>query len=139
MKKLITIYLLIVTVFTLNAQKISIQRRLDNLKQNGYDKYVDFEINIKQGQTGYKIYKFKKNTNYTILAYSEDTNVTDIDLFIYYPDGKLYMKNDDVSDILMCERFFKLNEEREFKIVVENHKSNRSNYTSKIWLVFVSN
>ena len=66
----------------------------------------------------------------SIVACSNDVDVTDVDVFVYLSDGSLFMKDDDRSALAIVK--FECTYSQQVKIVIKNYSSLTPNYASTI-------
>ena len=108
--------------------------RVKNLKNLGYAICDEYNVKVEQGETGYAYRSFESDVSYRIVAFSDDADVSDVDLYLYDDDGELYKKDDDQEDIAIVE-FQPWSGTRKFKVVVKNVKSRTPNDESYIYFL----
>ena len=86
--------------------------------------------NLTQGGTAYTYMNFTSGSTYSIIACSNDADVTDVDVFVYLSDGTLFMKDTDTSAIAIVK--FDCTYTQQVKIVIKNYLSRTPNYASTI-------
>jgi len=130
MKKfLITSALLIVASMAATAQT-----NYDTYKQtlidNGYtiadDKYCD----LSEGQTCKAFHTFYHGNDYKVVAFSNDGDVTDIDVYLYDADGDVVDKDADATDLAVVN--FSPTKTGEYKIIWKNYASNSPKTESRV-------
>jgi hypothetical protein len=118
-----------------SKHKISLRERKYNLARQslldqGYaiceNKYCD----LLKGETSFFYRTFYARTEYKIVAISDDNDVTDVDLLVYYNDGSLYFKDTDDTSIGVVT--FILSESKFLKVVFKNYASSTPDYRSTI-------
>jgi hypothetical protein len=72
---------------------------------------------------------FYGGTNYVIVAASDDVDVTDIDLYLYYESGNVRNKDTDTDRIAVIN--FTPGTDLMLKLVVMNYRSNTPTYASR--------
>jgi hypothetical protein len=105
-----------------------------SLTSQGYticeDKYGD----LGQGQTAYFYRTYYANTTYRIVAISDDNDVRDVDIYVYYSDGTtVYTKDDDESPVSIVSFTPYVN--RYLKVVFKNYASRTPDYRSTVRLL----
>ncbi len=83
-----------------------------------------------QGGTAYTYMNFSSGNSYSVVACSNDNDVTDVDAFIYLSDGSLFMKDANTSCISIIS--FSCTWTQQVKIVIKNYASRTPNYASRI-------
>lgn len=126
MKKLILTLLLIITSLTLFSQSYSSYKNY--IVSNNYTILADKYEYITEGSYIYSYKIFYAGHKYIILATSDDTDVRDIDLYLYNPDGTIFMKDNDDSNLALIQ--FIPAYTLEMKIAVFNIKSYTPSYSS---------
>lgn len=136
MQKLFVLLACSIFAFTqATAQRSEYYReRVKNLTNLDYTICDEYNVKIEQGETGYAYRKFESDVSYRIVAFSDDADVTDVDLYVYDDDGELYKKDDDSEDIAIVE-FKPWSGTREFKVVVKNVKSSTPNDESYVYFL----
>jgi len=71
---------------------------------------------------------FYAGLTYGILAFSDDGDVQDVDIYTYYSDGTLFMK--DTSNANYAALDFVCYSNTTLKIVIKNYKTNTPDYPS---------
>lgn len=100
------------------------------LRSEGYTIATEQYANITKGNTAYYWKSFSAGTEYKVIGWSEDNDVTDIDLYIYEEDDELYASDTKVDALPEIE--FELLFSRDLKVVIKNTTSSTPNYESKI-------
>ena len=99
------------------------------LTYKGYSISKDMYADLKEGETTSYTKTFSANLDYIIIALSDDTDVKDVDVFLYETNGTEYTKDSKAKSMAIVE--FSLMFERELKVTVKNYKSNSPTYASK--------
>lgn len=102
------------------------QERIKNLKNLGYAICDEYNVKIEQGETGFAWRTFESDVSYRVVGFSDDADVTDVDLYLYDDDGELYKKDDDNEDIAIVE-FQPWSSTRKMKVVIKNVSSRTPN------------
>lgn len=92
----------------------------------GNEQYAD----LIQGNSAYTNMNFTAGSTYNIVACSNDNDVTDVDVYVYYPDGTLFMKDNDSSALAIVT--FNCIYSQQLKIVIKNYLSRTPMYASTI-------
>ena len=129
------ILLINIGVFSQNQRYYDIRNFIVNL---GYT--VDENTNVwhqdlteKNWFYNYKTYYYGKS--YILVAFSQDEDVTDIDLWLCDLDGvSTFKKDTDIENIAIlyfnpAETYYNM------KTIVQNYKSNYPSYSSTCWLI----
>ena len=84
-----------------------------------------------QGASFYSYMNFSPSSEYVIVAMSDDSDVLDVDIFMYYSDGSLFMKDSDSSNLAIisfsCSSYV-----NNTIIYVKNYSSTTPNYASTL-------
>lgn len=96
----------------------------------GYNIGLEQYANLIQGNTAFTNVNFYAGYKYTILAMSNDNDVTDVDIFVYYSDGTLFVKDSDSSSIGIVT--FTCSSNISMKVIIKNYSSNTPSYPSTI-------
>ena len=93
----------------------------DYLEGKGYTISKDVYADIAEGETVYYWKTFYANTTYLIYGFSDDDNVNDLDLYVYYEDGELYTHDseDDATPVIT----FTPSYTRTMKVILKNYNS----------------
>ena len=130
MKRIILMLALVIVSLTAFSQS----QRYYDLKalylSYGYTIGLEEEGYVSQGNSAFTHVVFKPGVSYSLVAMSDDLDVLDLDIYVYYASGNLYVKDDDNHRIAVVN--FNLNYEHTFKIVVKNYSSNTPNYRYKV-------
>jgi hypothetical protein len=111
------------------TQQGAYNERKAYLRSQGYAIVDEYYSDLKQGETTYKYRSFSKDGRYVVFAMSEDTDVEDIDLYVYESNGEEYVQDNTVKRMAAVD----INPlvTRELKMVVKNYKSRTPNYASR--------
>ena len=96
----------------------------------GYNIGLEEFANLKEGSFGYSTVNFESGSRYEIVAVSNDTDVKDIDLYVYYPNGELFMEDTDNSNLSVVS--FNCTYSQSMKIIIKNYSSLTPNFASTI-------
>ena len=96
----------------------------------GYNIGLEEFANLKEGSFGYSTVNFEAGSRYEIVAVSNDTDVKDIDLYVYYPNGELFMEDTDNSNLSVVS--FNCTYSQSMKIIIKNYSSLTPNFASTI-------
>lgn len=96
-------------------------------KANGYNIGTEQYGTASQGNTVYSWLDFNPG-DYMILALSDDSDVKDVDIFVYDEYGNLVIKDADDSPVAAVA--FHCDYYKRYKVVMKNYKSNDPNYAS---------
>lgn len=126
--------LLILLAMTLLSLGIFAQSRYEKVRQVyrslGYNIGLEEFANLKEGSFGYSTVNFEAGSRYEIVAVSNDTDVKDIDLYVYYPNGELFMEDTDNSNLSVVS--FNCTYSQSMKIIIKNYSSLTPNFASTI-------
>ncbi|MVN23276.1 hypothetical protein [Mucilaginibacter arboris] len=110
MKKsiIISIISMVLLMVTLPQSKVfAIIKEADliaEMKYQGWTVSSNRFVDLKEGESCSWWYKsFFSNHEYKIVAFSEDDDVTDIDIEVQYTDGTSYRKDDDNDDLAVVQ------------------------------------
>lgn len=128
-------FLLMLTLLLVSVVGFSQSQRYYELKafylDRGYN--IGNEQNFKcvQGSSFYSIMNFSPSSQYVVVAMSDDSDVLDVDVYLYYSDGTLFMKDTDSSNIAIIS-FNCTSYVNNTKIYVKNYSSRTPNYASTL-------
>lgn len=126
--------LLILLAMTVLSLGIFAQSRYEKVRQVyrslGYNIGLEEYVNLKEGSFGYSTVNFEAGSRYEIVAVSNDTDVKDIDLYVYYPNGELFMEDTDNSNLSVVS--FNCTYSQSMKIIIKNYSSLTPNFASTI-------
>lgn len=88
---------------------------------------------LAEGESGAQSWTFQSGLTYKIVAFSDDEDVTDIDLYAYYTNGTVYLKDDAESP--MAAMVFTPYPSRELKILWKNYATHTPRYKSTVYLM----
>lgn len=106
------------------------------IKSKGYSLSVnqgDGYVDLKQGEVGYVWKEFYAGDDYMIVAFSDDGDVKDMDLFIEDEDGDVITKDDDASSVAAVT--YTPSKNRKLKVRYKNTRSGTPNYESRCRLL----
>jgi hypothetical protein len=129
MKKMLLLFAFMAGAFYSIAQNGAFNERKAYLRNQGYSILDEFYDDLKEGYTTYRYRNFYASGSYIIFAMSEDTDVEDIDLYVYETNGDEYVS--DYSVRRMAAVDINVLVSREMKIVVKNYKSRTPYYASR--------
>lgn len=119
---------------TILSLGIFAQSRYEQSKQVyrslGYNIGLEEFAKLKEGSFGYSTVNFQAGHRYEIVAVSNDTDVLDIDLYIYYPNGELFMEDADNSSVSIIS--FTCSYSQSMKVIIKNYSSLTPNFASTI-------
>lgn len=98
------------------------------LKAENYLIVENRYANLKQGEISYQFRTILQGLSYIFIAYSEDIDVRDIDVYLYDSDGSVLKS--DTKVINLAAVAITPSYSREIKIVMKNYKSFTPNYAS---------
>ena len=119
-----TLYLIVLASFSFCssfAQGSAYYNVKDYLLGKGFTISKDIYGDIAQGETVYYWKTFYKDITYVIYGFSDDNNVNDLDIYVYYEDGDLYT-HDAESDATPIVTFTP-SYTRTMKVVLKNYDS----------------
>ena len=106
------------------------------IKSKGYSLSVnqgDGYVDLKQGEVGFVWKEFYNGDNYMVVAFSDDDDVTDMDLFIEDEDGDVISKDDDASSVAVVT--YTPSKDRKLKVRYKNTRSGTPAYESRCRLL----
>ena len=117
------IYLSIFFVFSISllfTQKSEEKDLKALMKELGYSWSETKSVKLREGESAYFWRTFYSGNDYAILAFSENSNVYDLDLHIYDKEGSLIDKSITDAGFEMIE--FTQSDTKQVKIVINNYK-----------------
>lgn len=129
MKKLLFILTLLVVSLTTFSQT-NYETYKNYCRSYGWNIGNEQYANLTQGNSAYTYMNFTSGSTYKIVACSNDTDVTDVDVYVYLSDGTLFMKDTDSSALAIVT--FNCNYSQQVKIVIKNYASRTPLYASTI-------
>jgi len=130
MKKILIACALMVTANQAATAQTNYETYKKTLEDQGYtiaeDKYCD----LSEGQTCKTTHTFYHGNDYKVVAFSNDGNVTDIDVYLYDSDGDQVDKDVDATDLAVVN--FSPAKSGEYKIVWKNYASNTPKTESRV-------
>lgn len=96
----------------------------------GYSIGLEEQGLANQGSTVYSWVNFTGGNDYIIVAMSDDSDVKDVDVFLYTESGILLKKDADESNLGMI--FFSPRYNNRLKIIIKNYRSDTPNYRSTL-------
>lgn len=123
MKKLLCV---LITVFGISLSSMVAQSKYELQKQvmrnYGYNIGAEKWADISVGNYLYSDLNFDPNYQYTIVATSNDYNVTDIDIYVYDAYGNIVAQDSDDNSLAVVN--ITVDYSRDFRVVVKNYASN---------------
>jgi hypothetical protein len=129
MKKMLLLLAFVAGTFYSIAQSGAFNERKAYLRNQGYTILDEFYDDLKEGYSTYRYRNFYSSGSYIIFAMSEDTDVEDVDLYVYETDGDEYISDHTVRRMAAVDVNVLVS--REMKIVVKNYKSRTPSYASR--------
>lgn len=130
MKKFLFIFLTLLVASLTTFSQTSYETYKNLYRSYGWNIGNEQYANLIQGNTAYTYMNFTSGSTYSIIACSNDADVTDIDVYVYLSDGTLFMKDTDASAIAIVK--FTCTYSQQVKIVIKNYSSLTPNYASTI-------
>jgi len=98
-----------------------------DLMKEGYSVASEYNWTIRKGEEKTFERTFYSNTKYVVVAIPTESGVTDSDLYIEYPDGTSYAKDNDTYawSIVRYTKYY----EQPMKIRVKNYAASSSTYS----------
>jgi hypothetical protein len=127
MKKLLLLLSFVLPLFALSQsldKKFSV---VADLMKEGYSVASEYTMVLKKGEEKTFERTFYSNTKYVVVAIPTESGVTDSDLYIDYPDGDSYVKDND-NYAWSIVRYTKIYEQP-MKIRVKNYAASSSTYS----------
>jgi len=91
------------------------------LEDHNYTILKEMYGDIAQGETVYYWKTFSANTTYAIYGFSEDDNVSDLDIEVQYDDGTTYTSDNGSNDEPVV--VFRPSYTRTMKVILKNYRS----------------
>lgn len=110
------------------SQGYSLDEIKDWVEEKGYTIATTQYATLKEGETAYHYRNLYSTREYIIVAFSEDKDVKDVDVFLYDDDGSELRKDADASSLAIVK--FSPSYTREMKIVIKNCRSYTPSYAS---------
>lgn len=129
MKKIIMILALLCASISIFSQSSAYLESKQIVLNNGYTIVDEKEADISQGNYLFNYRTFIKGNDYVIVAASDDYDVLDVDIYLYYMDGDVRNKDNDDSRIAVIN--FSPSTTIDLKISVYNYLSKTPTYLSK--------
>ena len=130
-KVLFLLFFLVTGIVASNAQSTRYYNCQAYWTNLGYTIGLEQEANIIQGGTAYCNVTFQYGYDYEVIGLSDDADVTDLDLAIYYLDGTLWTQDNDNSNIALINVV--PSRTITMKVVIKNYSSRTPNYASKCY------
>jgi hypothetical protein len=128
MKKILMVLVLaIMSVFAF-SQSTKYYEVRGALIDSGWNISADQQASLVEGGSAYYYKTFYAGYQYGILAFSDDSDVQDVDIYAYYSDGTLFMKDTSIANYAILD--FNCYSDTTLKIVIKNYKSNTPSYAS---------
>lgn len=99
----------------------------------GYSICEDKYCASAQGESCYLYRTFYSNTTYKIVAFSDDGDVTDVDLYLYYANGTEYARDADRSSLATIT--IAPYTSTYLEVFWKNYASNSPRYKSNVYLL----
>lgn len=122
-KTIITLAVLLSTITAAISQNTGREIKA-YLRQEGFSISTEQYANLSEGETARYFKNFYSGTDYAIIAYSEESGVQDIDVYLYDDDGSLIVKDTDTKDIAIIT--YSPYVTRQMKVVIKNYNSTSS-------------
>jgi hypothetical protein len=128
------IFLFFLTTLSLQSFSQSLYNYAKSyLRENGYTISADQQADLAQGETAGHVKTFYSGNRYMIIALSDDSDVSDVDVFLYYTNGTLDSKDADTEKIAVLT--FEPSYTRDMRVVVKNYASSTPRYKSKCRII----
>ena len=128
MKKFLLLFVMLIAFICATTAQTKYETQKANLEQFGFEIGLERQGNIKEGDSFSHIVEFGPDTEYAIIACSNDPDVRDIDIFVYDSAGKLVKKDEDTDSIPIVT--LTVEWETNYKIVIKNYSSRTPYYDS---------
>ncbi len=120
MKPIIFITFFFTSIASLHAQHVGSELRA-YLRKEGYSISTEQYAYLSKGEKAGHTKTFYDGTQYAIVAYSENSDVKDVDIYLYDEDGSLLVKDTD-SDTFAIISYTPYTT-REMRAVIKNYDS----------------
>lgn len=136
MKKILllfTILLLNIVLFAQNQRYYEVRNYIISLGYSIDENANVWHQNLTEKDQFYNYKNYIYGNEYILVAFSQDTDVLDVDLWLCNPDGSIYKKDTDTENIAVL--FFTPAENYYMKTYVQNYSSLYPSYPSTCWLI----
>lgn len=137
MKKIILVLTLMLfcsgLILGQNIQKyVNAKAYIENLGYTCKAEYSFYSL-LSEGEKFYSYKTFHPGNDYIIVAFSEDSDVQDIDVYLCLTDGTIYKEDTDTESTAVLT--FSPAYEITMKTYVKNYSSDDPGYSSRCWVV----
>jgi hypothetical protein len=131
MKKIIVLsFIILFSNYSFSQSQSARYKELRGLLiSEGYSISTEQYADLKQGGTAGYTKTFYEGTSYVIVAISDDSDVSDVDVYLRYTDGTEYSKDTDSESLAILK--FNPTYTREMRVVIKNYASRTPNYASR--------
>jgi hypothetical protein len=136
MKKLFllfTILLFNIGLFAQNQRYYDVRNFIVNLGYTIDETSNVWHQNLAEKEFFYNYKTYYQGTDYILVAFSQDIDVLDIDLWLCDTDGSVFKKDTDIENTAIL--YFSPAQNYYMKTVVQNYSSNYPYYSSTCWLI----
>lgn len=133
MKRILFLIAICASLLSAYAQSPRTLEMRAKIRDAGYSIYEEKTYNLKKGATASYTRTFYSSTQYAIVAISEDTDVSDIDIMLYETSGDLYKQDTEADATPIVD--FAPSVTRSMKVVVKNYNTSTPNYASPVRLI----
>lgn len=135
MKKVLLTIIFLSASYAIYAQNVTAELKA-YLRQNGWNVATEQYAYLSEGESASYSKIFYAGTEYTIIAYSEESGVMDIDVFLYDEDGSLLEEDSDNADVATVG--YAPYVSREMSVVFMNYDSVNSikEYNCKLMIAY---
>ncbi|MDR2475381.1 MAG: hypothetical protein LBD45_05940 [Bacteroidales bacterium] len=129
MKSIFIVVMLAIFALPMFGQSSKYKEARAYLLNEGYSISTEQYADLAQGETAGHTKTFYKNSEYFIFAISDDSDVTDVDIYLNDASGSIYTKDTDTSNVAVVT--FSPSFTREMRVVMKNYASNTPSYKSR--------
>ena len=101
------------------------------LQGKGYTVSNEIYGDIAQSESAFYWRRFYANTTYLIYGFTEDDDVNDLDLYVNYDDGDLYVRDNGTDAVPIVT--FTPTYDHDMKVLIKNYSSSTPYSKSRCW------
>ena len=130
---LISILMFNIVLFAQNQRYYDVRQLILNLGYTIDENTNVWHQNLAEKESFYNYKTYYYGTDYIIVAFSQDTDVLDVDLWLCNPDGTIFKKDTDTENLAVLK--FSPAENYYMATYVQNYSSLYPSYQSTCWLI----
>jgi hypothetical protein len=136
MKKILLLFAILlfnIGLFAQNQRYYEVRNYIISLGYSIDENANVWHQNLTEKDQFYNYKNYIYGNEYILVAFSQDTDVLDVDLWLCNPDGTIFKKDTDTKNIAVL--FFTPAENYYMKTYVQNYSSLYPSYPSTCWLI----